>query len=588
MLTETVRPQKKILGICLIATVGIHLVGLFLFYKFPPAFHSNLQNLLVKSLPILRMVPKTEEEKILEEVFEPFPYLSTFQIAPYDSFEEPLPLLQPVEERSPSLSQESIAKLPLEEKSELSLPYLAPLGFDEGVLSLKAPDKIEFPMPAMQLGLTAAPLPIAPISEQEVEETDIASPLKILPQEQVVAVPPKQDLPALPQIKTKESRPLSGKQETFTPPKNPQAQLKDKPVALPHFDSLYVDVIPQKASAYGLPDQAPFLASGEFFSADVKISKIARSKGYRFTLTLKPSKEVKMERMAQNFTFLLDRTNSIEKHHFAAFKKAALRALSMLQMGDTFNIVIFDKKIIKMSNKPISYSKEAYEDAIAFLNKQQHGGLFAAADLYEQLSKLIPEYAPENEINTLILLTDGTTDAKTKKQQESVKKFIEKCKNKATLYTAAVGRNNNLAMLDLVSTHTGGSLLYSDTFSAFPRRLAGLVYRMRSPLARDITITGISQDAEAHLFLHTPPLQVLYNDQPFEIVGTTQTLSDFNLLIEGMHDGNPFRIKKTISFKNAKEDSSFVMKKWHAQENQKAYTSFLKEGKALLPFREKI
>lgn len=582
MLTEAVRPQKKILAICLIATVGIHIIGLFIFYKFPPAFHSNLQNLLVKSLPILRMVPKTEEEKILEEVFEPFPYLSTFQAAPYDSLQESISLLQPVEEPALPFSSESSAQFPLEEKSHLSFPYLEPLTFEEGILSLKAPDKLEFPMPGVQLDLSTALLPIAPIIEQEIAETDIAAPIKILPQQQAIAMP-QQDLATLPQIKTKEDAKLFGKQETFAPPKVPQMQL-NKPLALPNLESLYVHVTPQKASTYGLPDQTPFIASGEFFNADLKIAKIARGKGYRFAITLKPNKNVKIERMAQNFTFLIDRTNSIEKHHFSAFKKAALRALSMLQTQDTFNIVVFDKKIIKMSHKPISYTKEAYEDAVAFLNKQQHGGLFAAADLYEQLSKLIPQYTPEDEINTLILLTDGTTDAKTKKQQESVKKFIEKCKNKASLYTAAVGRSNNLSMLDLVSTHTGGSLLYSETFSAFPRRLAGLVYRMRSPLARDITITGISQDTEAHLTLHTSPLQVLYNDQPFEIFGTTQTLSDFNLLIEGMHEGKPFRIKKTISFKDAKQDSSFVMKKWQAQEDQKAYTSFLNEGKA---FRKK-
>ena len=120
-----------------------------------------------------------------------------------------------------------------------------------------------------------------------------------------------------------------------------------------------------------------------------------------------------------------------------------------------------------------------------FLDKQEAGGLFAAGEIYNSLGKILDSVPENDEIHTAILLTDGKTSLSAERKQSVLKKWVEMNNGRLSLYTAAIGRDNDLLSLDLLSSVSGGKLLYSDTHASFPRKLAKLVLDLKDPVAKD-------------------------------------------------------------------------------------------------------
>lgn len=534
----------------------------------------SLHQLLAKSLPILRMVPKIDEGDLLEEFFNPFPELAHTLALPYD-------MARSLGQASVLPEQEAVIfaaapQIPLSTPIHLRNTQTTPPTFVFSVSGKIAHSPLILPEQPLlaeadyhyKFSDSLSKLP--PLLEVESEQEEILTSLSVNPNPTLAAV---ETTPTPLQPIRVDKKTTLERQKTLSLPLTPLPALDQKEIPLTRS---YAPAKPLHPSdAYKLPQQKIVSAAADQFDADVRFMKAPTGGGYIFAINLKTVKNDSLDRMRQNFTFLIDRSNSIEKHHFSSFKGATLRALSMLKPGDHFNIVVFDKKAVSFRPKPVAYSKKNLEAAEKFLGKQQSGGLFAAADLYEFLPKLIPAHAPEDEVNTLILLSDGATDTPLKRRQPVLNKFIKEAREKVTLYAAAVGRNNDLELLDAFSTATGGALLHSDTYAAFSRRLAGLVHRIRQPLAKEITVSILDQKMEAGVRLYPQTSSVLYTGQPYEIVGRIEHLTDFTLFIQGLYEGEGFQIKKPIQFSTARKDPSFVTKLWEEQKSRRRYKRVL-------------
>jgi len=285
--------------------------------------------------------------------------------------------------------------------------------------------------------------------------------------------------------------------------------------------------------------------------------------------------------MRQNYYFLIDRSNSIAKHRFGVFKKAVVKALEHLEEGNTFNIFIFDRKIKSFHEKNLPITKSNIRDAEAFLEKESAGGLFAAGDLFTALNKAFPETIADDEAHTVLLLSDGETILKSKKQHQAIKSWMAKSGGKIDLYTAAVGADNNLPLLDLMSTLNKGKLLHSATNSAFPRKFAKSALDLQNPLIKELEVTVIRSDKESQVTLYPRQVRLptLYQ-RPYTIIGTIDQLSPFTLLILGKHQGEEIMIEKQISFDDAKIGDRALEKKWAIEQAHLQYELFLKEGNA--------
>ena len=200
------------------------------------------------------------------------------------------------------------------------------------------------------------------------------------------------------------------------------------------------------------------IASTENFTLEVEYAPIQDEHGYFFCIKLLPKSGVVFKRIRQNLFFLIDRSHSIASDRFDATKRAVLQALPLLSQEDTFNILVFDTKIVRMSEVNLPFNRSSLEQAEIFLSSQKYGGIFASTDLYSSLGDIVPDAVAGTEVNTAILLSDGDTYLRKDNQRETIGKWTKHNSGKVSLFSVAAGKGNNLPLLDVLSSLNKGAL----------------------------------------------------------------------------------------------------------------------------------
>ncbi len=327
-------------------------------------------------------------------------------------------------------------------------------------------------------------------------------------------------------------------------------------------------------------DELGTIASSDDFNLDVRYIKRSNGKGYIFQLTFKPKPGVHFKRIRQNMFFLLDRSNSINRKRYAFTKQAILHSLDILNPGDTFNILVFDDKVVRFAKENIPWSKESVNEARKFLNMQDHGGWFASTDLYTSLGKIVPDVVADNEVNTAILLSDGDTFLKREKQRAMIKKWTWKNHGKVSLFSVASGGGNNLPLMELLSGLNKGRLAYSPSDEGIEQALTSLMKKIRTPIGKDIVATVIpSKHGEfIDIYPRNTRLPDLYQGSPYVIFGSTDSLQDFHIFLQGRYYGKWLDIKQQVSFTNALQGDSTIEKEWVLQKAFQLYEEYLNKG----------
>lgn len=315
---------------------------------------------------------------------------------------------------------------------------------------------------------------------------------------------------------------------------------------------------------------------------DVDVSLMPNEKGgYVFSLTLNANLQSPGREMGQNFYFIIDRTSSIEKQRFALYKRAVERALSALEEGDFFNIIIFDKRISRLSEEDLAYSSKTARQAQDYLEKSEYKEGFAAGDFYTSLDKIIPKASTSGNLNAVILLSDGNTLISPKEQKKALSRWLEKNQGKVFIYPVTAGKDNDLVLLDLVAASTGGKLLYSDTQASFARKVVKLVKDLHNPLAIDIAVEAFADDptVDVKLYPSAFPFPNIYSNRSYVITGTIDQLSNFTLFLQGRNGEHRLNIKKEIVFDEAAKGGLSLKKEWSVKRANVCYETYLEKGK---------
>lgn len=318
------------------------------------------------------------------------------------------------------------------------------------------------------------------------------------------------------------------------------------------------------------------------FDVETTYAQHPEGDGYIFQIALTPKQDLSAHRLKHHFYFLLDRSSSSEKNHFVVFKKATLKALASLKPDDYFNIFVLDKQVMAFRSQTMAATTVNVRAAEEFLDAA--GPLLGQGNVYSILDK-IPSLIPNDaDMHTAILLTDGNASMTTAKKRDCLRKWLSLNQGKLSLYTGAVGKNNALLWLDLLSIQSGGRLVYSDTHAAFPRKLAKLILDLKHPLAKDIAILAKPTRSQTFMELYFPSgaLPAFYDHQSYIISGFTDALEPFELAVQGRHHEDWICIEKKIDFTQAKRGDLSFLKQWQRSQATLCYTEFLHQGKPSL------
>ncbi len=311
---------------------------------------------------------------------------------------------------------------------------------------------------------------------------------------------------------------------------------------------------------------------------DITASLFPDQEGYVFSLAVTPKEDLSKLQIKQNFYFLIDNSSEVENHKLSVFKRSVLKALTALQQGDSFNIFLIDKKTTKLSPANLFVSPQNIRLAEAFLeNKRGERPLFSSLDLKKNLEELLASIDTEDEVHTAILLSNG----KSTLPPTDLSLFLKKNGGKLNIFTAAVGQNNQLTFLDMISAFCGGALFYSETNASFPRKLSLFVKSLHAPLAKNLSLSVHATLPNAGLELASMSSQMpnLYNKEPFIIMGKIDRLCDLDLVLQGNSAEDQIFLKKVIHFEEAEAPGNSIKKQWLIHQKGSFYEKFLKEAK---------
>jgi hypothetical protein len=333
-------------------------------------------------------------------------------------------------------------------------------------------------------------------------------------------------------------------------------------------------------SSDGLHDVAcAALDWSSFFDIDLQ-TFLREDGGYFFSITVQPKESLEENRLPQNYYFLIDLSRSIDKKKLQSFKQAILRAISYLRQEDNFTIIILDNNLTTLSQSPLPFNKKNLEEAKLFLYQFLDTGKKYSMDFYTSLNRLDFSGIDTKQLHTAILFSDGNAPFVIKRQQKDAAFWMVNNRNHVVLYTAAVGPKNNLPMLELFSVANGGSALYSDTYAGFSRKCAQLVIDIKTPLIRNpfLYVSNIDPSAKIEILPTPSHLPNIFQKQPLVLLGKSEKLADFTLLIEGENYNKSIVIKKNIEFSQAKIIKRSFEKKWNVYQAHALYQQCLQGG----------
>lgn len=326
----------------------------------------------------------------------------------------------------------------------------------------------------------------------------------------------------------------------------------------------------------------PKVASSQDFHVEVEYTPIKDEDGYLFCLKLIPQTDVNFKRIRQNVFFLIDRSYSIDRERYELTKQAVLDVLPLLHQDDTFNLLVFDNKVVKLSEQNLPCNQINFQQAAEFLQKQQHGGFLATTDLYSSLGDIIPEVVADTEVNTAILLSDGVTYLSQDSQRKAISKWTNKNGGKISLFSVAVGKGNNLPLLDLLSSFNKGVLQHAPESEEIKNALRHVMKSIQNPIGKEFSVFTVLPNSTTKVAIYpsSSRLPHLYHETVYRIYGTTNQLDDFYLFLQGKYYDRHVDIKQKISFSNAKKVPRNALEKNLAiQKSYEAYSGYLEQGK---------
>lgn len=310
------------------------------------------------------------------------------------------------------------------------------------------------------------------------------------------------------------------------------------------------------------------------FDADLVFLPKDNGEGYIFALTLIPRPDLNLPRFRQHITFLFDRSNSIQQKRLRETKAAMHKTLAYLHDEDTFNIVAFDSKTEKMSPNALPCVGKSFAIAEEFLERIQLGSFFSTSDLLHPLVLTVPGKVHDDEVHTAILITDGETLASNASTRALLYDWTRYNNGRVSLF--AVGMNDiNSSKLETLTAFNKGKVFSSISYRGLKRKLPKLLKTIQNPIAKNLVCNAISKSpqSEITLFPRQAIMPNLYLEQPYVILGETDSLNDFILFVQGRLKGRWLNIRKTVSFLNARKGNASLRKEIALQ---KAYDLYEK------------
>ncbi len=222
-----------------------------------------------------------------------------------------------------------------------------------------------------------------------------------------------------------------------------------------------------------------------------------RQVAYLMVKLTAPEQEIK-NRPVQNLSFVIDRSGSMSGEKLEYTKKAVSFAVGHLGPQDYCSVVAFDDMVTMVASSHRVENKDALKMAVESIYPGGSTNLSGGMLLGLREVKLAHK---ENQINRVLLLTDGMANVGVTDHGALVEKAREMASGGVTLSTFGLGDDFEEDLLQAMAEAGGGNFYYIEAPDQIPgifdQELAGLLSIVAQNLSvkvkpgQDVSVTGV-------------------------------------------------------------------------------------------------
>ena len=293
-----------------------------------------------------------------------------------------------------------------------------------------------------------------------------------------------------------------------------------------------------------------------------------------FAFIVEPDPSENTSVIDKAFTLIIDKSGSMSGDKMQQAKDAAKFIVNNLNIGDKFNLVVFDNNIISFKPDHVDYNLNTKGEALNFINQLNAGG---STNISGAFSEAIPDFAGNsNEIaNIIIFFTDGQATSgitTTEGILDHVQGLISSYDIQGlSIFTFGVGSSVNKQLLTLLANSNLGLSFFLEN-SDLQASISEFYLTIQNPvlLYPQMTFTP-------DIIKETHPVQLpnLFKGQQLIVVGRYEEPTDVNIHFSGTAFGQPVAYDYLVPLADTSVNGlQFLPRLWAKQRMADLYQQF--------------
>ncbi len=255
--------------------------------------------------------------------------------------------------------------------------------------------------------------------------------------------------------------------------------------------------------------------------------------------------------LPKEMVFVIDTSGSMYGEPLDAAKRAMALAMRESAPQDTFMLIDFADTASSFHPTPLPATAGNIERAIEYLKALPSAG---GTNQLDGIRAALDRPRDEERLRTVLLMTDGYIG-----NESEIFEEVEKLRGDARVFGFGIGDSVNHYLLSRLSEVGRGFYQYVRTDEDAEDSVQRFVRRIRRPLITDIEIEWGGLDLVDAL---PQPVPDLFDAQPVIIHGRYRAQGKGTVTLRGMHAGKPVQFEVPVELPPLESDGDALTKAW--------------------------
>jgi len=262
-------------------------------------------------------------------------------------------------------------------------------------------------------------------------------------------------------------------------------------------------------------------------------------------------------------TIVIDRSGSMNGEKIDQVREAAKQVLAGLEMGEAFNIIMYNSNVDLFSRDPVIKSASSIKSAREYLDKMTARG---GTNIHDALVEALRQKPSRGMLPIVLFLTDGLPTVGNT-SEKAIREVAAKANpHKRRVFTFGVGVDVNTPLLDKIALDTRATAAYVLPREDVEVKVAAVFKRLSGPVLADpeLTVSYKNRAGSVVPVKDVLPARLpdLFEGDQLVLLGQYMNEDPVVFELSGNYLGTPKKFRFTFGFDKATTKNAFVPRLW--------------------------